>query len=65
MILSNERIAADIIKAVPIHGLTMVPSLCEQVFMEHGEEVLPFLDGLSHVCWLGGSIRPHASKRYP
>lgn len=48
MAVSNGRIAAVIIKAVPIHGLMMVPSLCEQVFTDHGEEVLPFLDGLSH-----------------
>lgn len=65
MVASNGRIAADIISAVPIHGLIMVPSLCQQVFMEHGEEVLPFLEGLSHVCWLGGNTSPHASKRYP
>lgn len=64
MAMSNGRIAANIIKAVPIHGLMMVPSLCEQVFMDHGEEVLPFLEGLSHVCWLGGIMNPLASKRY-
>lgn len=52
MAAPNGRIAANIIKAVPIHGLMMAPSLCEQVFMDHGKEVLPFLDGLSHVCWL-------------
>ena len=65
MAMSNERIAANIIKVVPIHGLMMVPSLCEQVFTDHGEEVLPFLDGLSHVRWLGGLMNPYASKRYP
>lgn len=77
LVVSTGRIAADIISAVPIHGLIMVPSLCEQVFMDHGEEVLPFLNGLSHVCWLGGKhiypsapyealpLRTYANSSYP
>jgi len=53
--LANGRILAGIVKSVPINGMILVPSVCDSVFADHGEELIPHLSGLEHVCWLGGT----------
>jgi acyl-CoA synthetase (AMP-forming)/AMP-acid ligase II len=56
--LTSGRIVAQVVRSVPIDGMILVPSICDSVFGDHGEELLPHLSGLEHVCWLGGIYFP-------
>ncbi|KIM95835.1 hypothetical protein OIDMADRAFT_133809 [Oidiodendron maius Zn] len=57
MLTGSGKIIGDIIKALhDIHGIVLVPSLCDTVFIDYGSELLPYMKELFHVCWLGGSI---------
>lgn len=61
----SGRIVCDIIKALPgIHGLIMVPALCDSIFIEHGQEMLPYLKDLFHVLWLGGRYDFKVTNRF-
>lgn len=53
--LPNGKIACDMIKSMEFGGLLMVPSLCDWVFSDHGEEIKDHLRGLDHIHWLGGA----------
>jgi hypothetical protein len=52
--LPSGKVAGYVVRSVKISGLVMVPSICDVVFVGHGEELISHLSGLEHVCWLGG-----------
>lgn len=52
--LPTGKIACDMIKSMEFSGFLMVPSLCDWVFSDHGEEIKEHLGGLDHIQWLGG-----------
>ncbi|TVY94169.1 Non-canonical non-ribosomal peptide synthetase [Lachnellula willkommii] len=54
--LPSGKIAGEVVKSVGISGMVMVPSVCDSVFLDHGEELIPHLSGLEHICWLGGPL---------
>ncbi|TVY15970.1 Non-canonical non-ribosomal peptide synthetase FUB8 [Lachnellula arida] len=54
--LPSGKIAAEVVKSVGISGMVMVPSVCDSVFLDHDEELIPHLSGLEHICWLGGPL---------
>ncbi|TVY41165.1 Non-canonical non-ribosomal peptide synthetase [Lachnellula subtilissima] len=54
--LPSGKIAAEVIKSVGINGMVVVPNVCESLFSDHGEELIPHCAGLEHVCWLGGPL---------
>lgn len=51
---SSGKILHDIMKALPIRGLTEVPSVIEQLFLDHSEGLKDEIAALKHVSWLGG-----------
>lgn len=50
----SGRIACDLAKAVKLNGFITVPSACDAIFGEFGNEMLPYLGSLDHIIWLGG-----------
>ena len=50
----SGKLVRDIARIVKLNGLITVPSLLEATFSAEGEEILPFLSDLEHICWLGG-----------
>lgn len=50
----SGRIVCEIAKHITLQGMILVPSLCDDVFGQHGEEIQPYLGELEHVNWLGG-----------
>ncbi|KAF7874496.1 uncharacterized protein EAF02_008473 [Botrytis sinoallii] len=54
--LSSGRILHDIMKTLPIHGLIEVPSVTEQLFLNHSEGLEEEIAALKHICWLGGPL---------
>ncbi|TGO25778.1 hypothetical protein BPAE_0073g00440 [Botrytis paeoniae] len=53
---SSGKILHDIMKALPIHGLTEVPSIIDQLFLDHSEGLKNEIAALKHVSWLGGPL---------
>ncbi|APA05422.1 hypothetical protein sscle_01g001920 [Sclerotinia sclerotiorum 1980 UF-70] len=53
---SSGKILHDIMKVLPIHGLVNVPSITEQLFLDHGEDLKDEIAALKHVSWLGGPL---------
>jgi acyl-CoA synthetase (AMP-forming)/AMP-acid ligase II len=50
----SGKIVRDILRVVRLNGMIMVPSLLDATFSEEVDEILPFLEDLEHICWLGG-----------
>ncbi|KFX89365.1 hypothetical protein V490_07071 [Pseudogymnoascus sp. VKM F-3557] len=50
------KLVVEIASKVELDGLVMVPSLCDSVFNEYRDEILPFLGSVRQVCWFGGPL---------
>jgi acyl-coenzyme A synthetase/AMP-(fatty) acid ligase len=50
----SGKIVRDIARAVKLNGMIMVPSLLDATISEEADDLLPSLNELEHVCWLGG-----------
>ncbi|EMR86594.1 putative nrps-like enzyme protein [Botrytis cinerea BcDW1] len=53
---SSGRILHEIMKALPIHGLMEVPSITEQLFLNHSKGLEDEIAALKHISWLGGPL---------
>ncbi|KAF7943055.1 hypothetical protein EAE96_011000 [Botrytis aclada] len=53
---SSGKILHDIMKALPIDGITEVPSNLEQLFLSHSEGLRDEIAALKHISWLGGPL---------
>ncbi|TGO82939.1 hypothetical protein BPOR_0730g00060 [Botrytis porri] len=53
---SSGKILHDIMKALPIQGPIEVPSIIEQLFLNHSEGLEDEIAALKHVSWLGGPL---------
>ncbi|KAF5876310.1 putative nrps-like enzyme protein [Botrytis fragariae] len=53
---SSGKILHDIMKALPIHGIIEVPSVTEQLFLNHSEGLEDEIAALKHVSWVGGPL---------
>ncbi|KAF7863237.1 hypothetical protein EAF04_007319 [Stromatinia cepivora] len=53
---SSGKILHDIMKVLPIHGLVNVPSITEQLFLDHNEDLKEEIAALKHIAWLGGPL---------
>lgn len=49
------KLVVEIASRIELNGMIMVPSLCDAVFSDCGDEIRPFLGSLEQVCWLGGT----------
>lgn len=54
----SGKIAFEIAKHVKLNGMVTVPSLCDALFADHGEELKEHLSDLDYVVWLGGAQTP-------
>lgn len=59
--LPTGKIACDMIKSMDFGGLLLVPSLCDWVFSDHGDEIKDHLMNLDHIHWLGGTYPPRTT----
>lgn len=50
----SGKIVRDIAQFVELNGMIMVPSLLDATFSEDVDELLPSMNNLEHICWLGG-----------
>jgi long-subunit acyl-CoA synthetase (AMP-forming) len=50
------KLVRDIARSVKLNGMITVPSLLDAMFSEDGEDILPFLSDVEHICWLGGRL---------
>ncbi|TGO12203.1 hypothetical protein BTUL_0092g00030 [Botrytis tulipae] len=53
---SSGKILHNIMKALPIRGITEVPSAIEQLFLDHSEGLKDEIAALKYVSWLGGPL---------
>ncbi|KAB8303512.1 hypothetical protein EYC80_004923 [Monilinia laxa] len=53
---SSGKILHDIMKILPIHGVINAPSVTEQLFLEHSQDLKEEIAALKHICWLGGPL---------
>ncbi|RDW80736.1 hypothetical protein BP5796_05434 [Coleophoma crateriformis] len=52
----TAKIISDLLKAVSIDALILVPSLCDGVFGTYGEEIIEHCSKIKHIVWLGGPL---------
>lgn len=52
----TPEMVVEVASKVALHGMIMVPSLCDAIFSEHKEDIRPFLGSVEHICWLGGTL---------
>ena len=52
----TRKLVRDIARSIKLNGMMTVPSLLDAMFSEDGEEILPFLSDVEHICWLGGRL---------
>ncbi|OBT62463.1 hypothetical protein VE03_08625 [Pseudogymnoascus sp. 23342-1-I1] len=54
--LITGKMVVEIASKVELDGMVMVYSLCKSVFLEHRNDIIPFLGSLHQVCWGGGPL---------
>ncbi|RDL29894.1 uncharacterized protein BP5553_10521 [Venustampulla echinocandica] len=54
--LLDGQTISNIFKTTEVSGAALVPSLCDSVFAERGEEIIEHLRSLEHINWLGGPL---------
>ena len=53
----SGKMVRDIAHFVKLNGMILVPSLLDATFSEGTDELLPSLNDLEHICWLGGTYQ--------